>query len=257
MASPFKVFRKNATILMVGLVILSMGGFVVLPSLLQILGRSGSSQSPTAVVVRTKKYGNLTEQDLRLLQSERLQLRRFFQLLAESVASKQGDYMTVLREVDRLSLGQTDEQGCVDAWLLAQKADELGLRISDEAINTYITELATGESQKLTIDDVVAILQRMGMSEGRLFYLLRRELAAALVRDQFYPSLGALTPVQRWDYFLRLRQKARIELCGVDVEEFVDQIEAPSERELREYFEEHKLDLPLPNSPEPGFRVPN
>ncbi|HPU07536.1 MAG TPA: hypothetical protein PLO20_13430, partial [Thermogutta sp.] len=75
MASPFKVFRKNAKVLLVGLFLLSMISFVVIPSFLQWLqtrqGRAVQS------VVSTKKFGELSEIDIHNLWMEHNTVRRF------------------------------------------------------------------------------------------------------------------------------------------------------------------------------------
>lgn len=252
MASPFKVFRKNATIMLAGLVILSMFGFVVLPSALQFMG-GGSGGGATGPVVTTTEYGDLDERQLQSLLNDHMTVLRFLATVRMEVMRAEGNFQKVPQAI---VFPGNDEEDLVTTWLLAKRAQELGLEITDEAINDFIQELTTAEGQNLSGRDVTRILTDLRISDRALFNALRRELLARRLIELFQPALAATTPAQKWSYFKRLRQKARIEALPVHVADYVDEIPEPSDRELRAFFEEHKLQLPFPDSPDPGFRVP-
>ncbi len=87
---------------------------------------------------------------------------------------------------------------------------------------------------------------------------MRDELAALQLERSFEGSLEALTPAQRWHYFLRVNRMAKIEAAPVAVANYIDSkaVPQPTDAELKAFFEKYKEQYPLPDSPEPGFREP-
>ncbi len=78
MASPFKVFRKHQKLMLAGLTILAMFSFVFLGTISDLLGTRQGPQNP--VVVRTSKYGKLTQRDLAFMRQDH---RLFLQIISK------------------------------------------------------------------------------------------------------------------------------------------------------------------------------
>lgn len=249
MANPFRKFRKYQKRWLAGLGILVMISFVVLPVWMDTMS-SNPTRDP--VVVSTTRYGDLHEMQLQRLKTDRLVLKGFFEHLAQSAMEAGGDgrgLMTVAQ-----ILGSGGEEEVVETWLMTNRAEELGIMVSDEEINQFLNDL-TGQ-QGITPETFHQVMRYRQISENYLFNMLRHELLANRLQQMFGISRGAVTPAQRWDYYQRLNEKARIEVAPLPVESFVGQVPDPDEATLLAFFEQHKSQLPHPASPEPGFREP-
>ncbi len=249
MASPFHVFRKHQKVLIATLGVLAMVAFVFLPI---VMDRMGMRATANPVVVKTKKYGNIRQYELNIMQDRRRQVLHFLQRVAQAVAESGGRAMNA-RQFE-FALGPDTEQSVVDTWLCAEYAKRLGLVVSDRAINKFIRELT---ENRLTPYELKAIFKHVRVSQFQFFELLRHELLAMRFRLMFNVSLSATTPVQRWDYFTRLKRRAAVEAVPIAVEQFVSRIKDPDEKTLREFFGEHKETFANPASPEPGFHRPH
>lgn len=249
MANPFRKFRKYQKRWLAGLGVLVMISFVVLPIWMDTM-----SSSPTrdAVVVSTNRYGDLHESKVQMLVRDRDVLRGFFEHLAQSAMEAGGDgrgLMSVAR-----ALGSNGEAEVVETWLMAKRAEELGIVVSDEEINQFLSDL-TGQ-QNVTRETFGQVMQYRHISENHLFSMLRHELLALRLQQLFGISLGGVTPAQRWDYYQRLNEKGRVEVAPLPVASFVDKVPDPDEATLEAFFEQYKAKQYDPASPEPGFREP-
>ena len=276
MASPFAVFRKHKTALFAGLTIMTMFAFVVIPPLLQLLGvRGGPSGTATAQTVVESKYGNLTRQDVQRLVAgrrvarsfiEQAWLRKYMEFQAGH-RTPESEYVPQLvhRDLDRSF--PLSERAVVDVWMLAHRAAELGIVVSEKAVQdfanmlvSYLVQRTTRDfSANVAIDGKLEedILKNLGANDAFLADALRREIAAERVSEMLQISLGPVPPAKRWDYFEQAKRAATVELAGLEVAKLVDQVPDPSEAELKKFFNEHKDALPDPTSPQPGFREPH
>lgn len=243
MASPFSVFRRHQKVLLATLGVAAMIAFVVLPVVSQALHLRGGKDP---VVVRTARYGDLTQHQLQQMVQRRQYLLGILERFVQNAMGFRPDLTRLF--------GPASEEAVVDSWLLAREADRLGVVISDETINAFIRRVT---QDRLASQDMKGILRDVGIGEVAFFDMLREELKARQLEWMFQPSLFAVPPAQRWDYYLRVNRKAAVELIPVSVEELVSQVADPEEAVLKQFFEERKDRLPEPNSPEPGFRLPH
>ena len=86
---------------------------------------------------------------------------------------------------------------------------------------------------------------------------LRDELLAVEFSRMFTVSMGAVTPSDGWDSFLRLNRIAKIEAVPVNVESFLKDVPDPSEAEVRDFFDENKDRDEDPTSIQVGFHQPH
>ena len=247
-----RTFRKHRKVLLAILTLLAMLSFVFLPTILEIMQTGGRGRNP--VVVKTAKYGSLTERQVDGLLRQRQRLYAFLRQLHEVVRTKGGRGDAVREALSSFGASPANEEAAVDNWLHALRAEELGFKVSEKAVNDYLASLTEGKAGN---EDVRQILQRMRMSQGQLFEGLRTELLALRLAQTFWISLAAATPAQRWGYYQQLNRRAKIEAVPVPAARFVDKVAPPSDEDLRAFFEKHKDRLPDPDSPDPGFREPH
>jgi hypothetical protein len=247
-----KWFRKHRKALLAILTLMAMLSFVFIPVVLQLLDVRGGGKN--ALVVSTSKYGSLYEVDLDNLVRQRHLVYGFLQNVRQAVAEKRGRGEAVQMALYEMGQDPASERAVVEAWLLARRAEGLGLRVTDEAINAFVQSVTDG---KVSAKEVNKVLAGFHASEGGFFGALGRELLAMRVRQMFRKSLEGIPPEQRYDYFLRMNRNAKIEAIPVAVEKYVDQVQAPSYEELQALFEQYKEKLYDPDSPEPGFRQPH
>lgn len=249
MANPFRRFRKHQKVWLAFLALAAMISFVILPIWMDSMSSSGGKDP---VVVSTTRYGDIRETKLRMLVSDRLILRGFFEQLAQSAMEAGGDargLMSVAR-----ALGSVGEEEVVETWLMAKRAEELGIMVSDQEINQFLSDLTS--QQKVSREAFLQAMQYRHISDDDLFRILRQELLALRLQQMFGISLGGATPAQRWDYYQRLNERARIEVAALPVADFVDQVPDPDDATLQVFFDQHKKQYFDPASPEPGFHEP-
>jgi hypothetical protein len=247
-----RTFRKHRKVLLAVLTLLAMLSFVFLPTISEIMQTGRRGRNP--VVVKTTKYGSLTERQVDGLLRQRQRLYAFLRQLHDVVRTKGGRGDAIREALNSFGASPANEEAAVENWLHAMRAEELGFKVSEKAVNEYLASLTEGKAGN---DDVRQILQRMRMSQGQLFEGLRTELLALRFAQTFWISLAAATPAQRWEYYQQLNRKAKIEAIPVPAAKFVDKVAPPSEEDLRAFFEKYKDRLPDPNSPDPGFREPH
>jgi len=251
--------RKHQKALLASLTLMAMLSFVFIPIILELLGTR--SRGENLLVVSTSKYGKLYETELQNLAWQRRLVHGFLQSVQEKVAGKRGNLEAVQMALAEMGNEPGSDRETVEAWLLARRAEELGLRVTEETIHAFLQGVTAG---KVDNDDAQKILAGSRANYVQLLRALERELLVMRLRSMVGMSLNlsrmsldGVTPEQRYDYFLRLYRNAKIEAIPVAVEPFAGKVEQPSDEDLRALFEKHKEALFDPNSAEPGFRKPH
>jgi hypothetical protein len=268
MSSPFSIFRKNQKVMLAVLTTLAMFGFILLPTILQLMGGSRSVADP--VVLKTTKFGSLRKSHLQILQNSHVrvmnvlgQLQAMGDVGAAVAAGKiseeegkgiQDRYAAAYRQQIERIFGGGNPADVAKIWLLARQAEQSGMIISEEMIRSFVKGITQNVVKSA---DIQAVFSRAGLSAEQFFSLMRDELLAYELRNEFRVSLYASTPGQRWDYFNRLNRMATIEAIPVPVADYVKQVPDPKEEVLKTFFEENKERYSSPDSPEPGFHRPH
>ena len=248
MASPFKVFRKHQKLWLAGLTILAMFSFVFLGTIGELLG---TRPQTNPVIVQTSKYGKLTAHDIYVMRQDH---NLFLQIISRIYPAQPGESPEAVFRLIQSNFGGSSDEELVMNWLKLQRAEEIGIYISDQIVNDFLQGITGG---KVAARDIAAIIAQHNISDIQFFDLVREEMRAMEVSRLFEYSLQGVTPAQRWEYFCQVRKQATVELIPIEVEQFVDQVQAPNDEELKAFFEKDKDKLPDPNSPEPGFRIPH
>lgn len=278
----FRFFRRyQKTFIVVGGVIL-MFVFTVGDSLTQWMrtneGTSGG-RSPKATAV-TWNGGKLTEGELNRLVYQRQLVNRFVQYVSQygQMVVQTSDNPYRQPRVSRIGLigndwdSQTLDEVVVRTHILAEKARDMGIVISDNAILDYINELGMGQLGSSEMYEVLAQLNPTGppVQEEMIYAALREELLAEAALDAygagrtFQSMFAAEMPVNRWEEWKQLNDRVQVEAAAIDPKSVMLDVPEPTDKELREYYDKYKdyysvprsvMNVELP-SPTPGFMVP-
>ncbi|HEY1602206.1 MAG TPA: hypothetical protein VGG64_21570 [Pirellulales bacterium] len=245
MASPFAVFRKNERWMMAVVGVLAMIAFVFFDPLFGM--RSGRGTGDDPVVAETVLYGNIHESELQRMLASRALANQFIQrtIAAAFGYNAQGYF------------GPDSESDVVDTMLRARKADQMGMKITDDEI-TRILQLFSND--RLTGEQFAEILQSMsgrkgGISRRQLYDALRTELLSRRLVEG-YAGSQQTTPAERWESYQRLNNRAVIEAIPVAVADFVDKVAEPDDAAVQKLFDTYKFNEPQPGAPVPGFKIP-
>lgn len=228
--SPFQRFRKHQKTFLALLCVLLMVAFV----LADMLGNPGGGGMQDPVVIETN-IGNLYRSSLEGLRRSRGVANRFVHALTGRPEN----------------FGPADDESLLNLFLMSHKAESLGMVVSDDAINSFLAEFGP-----LTPDQVRQALDLTQVNEVQLFAALRRELQARWLQNQYFYSVAAWTPAERWRMFKRVHRQIESEVLAVPVSAFMDDIPEPTDRELQQFFAEYQKRMANPDSPEPGFSQP-
>ncbi|HWB07883.1 MAG TPA: SurA N-terminal domain-containing protein [Pirellulales bacterium] len=248
MASPFHIFRKHQRAMLVVVGILCMIGF----SIAGVIDYSGSTRSGEDPVVATAYGKNIRSSEVQQMLRRRVLAINF---MAQCKAAEYNlpDFAQLFANTyEREAFGPATEEDVVRAWVLGERARQMGMVVDDDAINAFIRDQT---ENKVKADAMRAIVQRLGVGAPQVFEALRSELLAKRLRDM---ALGGMqvTPAQRWDYYRRQKQQATVEVVPIRVEDFIGEVPDAPDEDLRAFFDAHKEQEPNPESPLPGFKVP-
>lgn len=149
----------------------------------------------------------------------------------------------------------TTEQDAVLRFLLLKEAKDLGVEVSNEAVNAYIKRVTNDKMSQGIFNNVRNDLQ---VSKAKLYDVLKEEIAAQIVLRLERPEqLRIVTPGEYWEQYRKLNIREKLEFVPLDVKDFIPQVPAPSDQELREHFEKYKRRTPTSLvSAQPAFGLP-
>lgn len=269
MASPFAVFRRNQKVMLATVGLAAIIAFVFLTPLMSYMG--GGPRQINPVVVETN-FGKLTRNDLDQIRHSRDLVDRFLQQLTGAVVTSQLKQGTIDPRMARafhdrlyvnwmqqlLARSERDPQrAALETMLLANKAQEQGMVVSDQAINDLIKQISVNSVTPAELRAIIASLRPgQPVSVAVLFEALRTQLLASQYSLMFNYTVQDLPPAQRFESYSRLNRRASAEVMPLAVGDFVDQVEEPTTEELAAYYNRFKNDFPNPDSPDPGFKEP-
>ncbi|MEX0586512.1 MAG: hypothetical protein WD176_07710, partial [Pirellulales bacterium] len=209
-------------------------------------------------------FGAISEEDIVYRRAPRAMLNDFIAMIHHQSRQNDRDASRELQDVrlDHFAAESKNDEEIVGLFVFWQKAQDLGVTIGDSAVLEWIRSLSYDRVESDQITRIIAQLQFRGQSAGKasLFDDIRMELAAREVSRMLSLKRGlwdlGATPAQRWDYFCRMNRKVKAQLVALPVDDFVDEVPAPSEEVLNQFYEEHKDKIPTPDSMEPGFKLP-
>ena len=249
MSNPLALLRKHQKVLLAVFGVLIMFVFVVGASLQQYLD-SNVRGDRTGELVLTYTSGKLHENELQQFGLLHNQAVRFVQAIVRQTYARGGQPRAM-----PLVEAETEEQ-LVEILLLAQKAREMGVEISDDAIMNYLHALSDGEYEDSPHEFLRLLQEELGgaLNEDALFSQLRTELLAQTMRLMALRGIDVIPPALAWEYYQRLHRRVSTELLPLDVSQYISKVKEPTEEELQAFFEKYKNDFAYPEFPEPGFK---
>lgn len=163
--------------------------------------------------------------------------------------------MQMQQALERLQFGFNRgdlDQDVVFTHLLRQEARRLGISVNDDAVTDYIKMVT---ERKLSTQDFREIRQDLRVSDHFIYDVLRDELEARIAAEMTFPR-SVSTPEQRWQDYRKVAVLNQIEATTIPVDAFVKSIPAPTDSELKAFFQEHAEKYPGLKG-EPGFRQPD
>ncbi len=254
MSSPLAIFRKHQKVLLAVFGVALMLVFTVGGIVSQYTGRSAAGgENPVVVQIESgKELGlvNLQESDMENLRFGRLYLQQFMRslnfLAADRTQSAPKQWLGVPNQDDERSLLQT--------LLLARKATEMGIVVTDESIKGYLQAYSNGQVGVEEFGRILEEISQGRMSQPQFFNAMRQELLAMRFMELFQRGIAPLPPATSWDYFQRLNRQVSIEAVPFPVANYVSQVAQPSTQEIAALYEEGKDRFDFPSQPEPGFK---
>jgi len=255
---PLAIFRKHQKWLLaifgVAIMIvftLSVGSVDLFTIIFGQGGRGGSTD-----VVVTWKGGELNEREMQNMRLQhRLAVAYLYAVLDRAV--DQGATPEIAgATLQNPGIPGTDaEEVIVETVLLAKRAKEMGVVVSDEAVFQFLEQLSGGIFDRPELGKILSETVGRQLNSQQLLNILRRELLARRMRLMVGSGLVGTSPNAAWDYFRRLNQTADAEILPIAVDQFVSQVQEPSNQVLREFFDKYSTKYSFPASPEPGFRL--
>jgi hypothetical protein len=246
MAGSFHLFRRYQKAAIVGLAVMAMFAFFVLPPLLQM--DAGGVGPGDGFVVRWDG-GGLRESDLERAVRVRRAVNQF--LMALQAAATGNDQVQPPLPSDELSV--------VNTMLLAHEAEANGFAVSDAVVNDFLGQWTGDLVTPAQMQDVIEQLRdRAGVSESDIFDALRTVILGQRLQVFFLrgTDFSGAPPGWRWDAYRKLEQGATVELVPVVVESMSGDVFEPSAAALEKLYREYGDDLPQARSTTPGFREP-
>ncbi|MFO0912283.1 MAG: hypothetical protein U0795_04975 [Pirellulales bacterium] len=207
--------------------------------------------------VVTWNGGQLTESEMQMQRVRRRQLSDFLETVRQLAVSRgvpDGPPVNM----------STNEEDILLSAMLADRAKQMGMVVSDETALEFLDELTSNTVKRGELAGIAQTL-RGGADQRTLINQLKHEVLArqamSLVSAGVFPadSKGLLfpsTPAAAWETFRRLRQGIEGESMAVDVKQYVDRVPAPSDADIQTAFTKGKERLPNQYDPEPGFKLP-
>lgn len=259
MSSPLSFFRRNQKKLLVVFGVLIMLTFVVGDYISRYQTQSGAAAPEGAVV--TWKHGKLYDRDLWAMREAHNLAVRFLDLLVQKTIEAKGQPrglgVSVVggRVIDPGIPRSYAEEDLVQTVILARKAEDLGVWISDGAIFEFLDTLSDDVIPRDQFGVLLKDATGGRFGKAQLFEQLRTELLAQHMRFMAGSGVFSMSPSLAWDAFNRLNRAVKTELLPLPAEEFKSKVTGqPTEAEVAALYEEGKSRYAAPDVAEPGFK---
>ncbi|MCS7470546.1 hypothetical protein NZK35_28170 [Stieleria sp. ICT_E10.1] len=264
--SPLELFRRNQKVTMTFLILLAMFAFVVLPTVSEYMRRTGPGM--TDPVLAEFNGVSLTASRVNGFTQKHYATVQYLRKLAEETIRRGGTpkvpgftFDQQSNQIQSVGInGSPSDEMSIRTLQFAAEAQAQGFELDDTSLDIWMEQFTDG---KLSEREMFALLRRETnnqMGQYQLYDMLRKQLlsslylrgaSATVARGQF----PLQSPLDHWNNFLKLNQKATINAYGVLVDDYVAETDAnPSETEVVAVYEAGKDRYPNDQSPEPGFR---
>ncbi len=261
MASPLNWFRRNAIWIMVPVGIFCMAFFglgAVFEQFTTDIRQGGARANP---VLASWKNGNFTRNQINEFTQRHFGTARFLRGLEKFGREDRGDeYVSLVTPISPIRDGQQDyvDEQIISRHLMAEKAKEEGLLVSNAMIDDYLSMSAGGAE---VTPQVMKDINR-DVNGGRVpMAAIRRQLEVELLNQKM--MLLSLTGLPRVpnltesiEHFGKTSRKIDCQVIPVSISDYVDDSLTPTQSELRSIYEQGKLEFKDPTGQLPGFKTP-
>ncbi|QDS98540.1 hypothetical protein [Adhaeretor mobilis] len=243
MASSFGIFRKHQKVFMAIAAVLCMIIFVF-ASALDGSGSSGG-RGATNQVVATWDEGSIDENRLQNLVEQRNItnefLRRVYFTTTEVEEQQSPPQPIFLMNVEGMPAIQMQGQA-IDLEVMSEVAQKAGLSVTPGMVTQYIQHWSRGRADS---DRIKEIFESLGRGRGRttekvVYSTLQKLLLSYHFRKSYEDPSLVMLPVDRWDNWRRVNEQVSVQAAVLPIEDFLADVPEPTDRQLKDYFEQYK-----------------
>ncbi len=148
------------------------------------------------------------------------------------------------------------ERDLVRKMILAKKAEEVGIVITEEAVLDYLDRLCdTTPEHRPDYGLILAKSTNGRLDRNQLMAQMAMELAADRMLMLSQSGTFSLPPEELFGCFNQLNRRISAGLLPIEVAQFLGDTPEPTETAIKTLYKEAKDRFPNPNSPEPGFKL--
>ncbi|WP_425613693.1 hypothetical protein NA78x_003531 [Anatilimnocola sp. NA78] len=277
--------RQNSKIFLAVFGVILILTWLVLPAVMDTMqGNSGGGSASDPIVV-SWKGGRLSRSELSHLRIVHSTTLQFVLSIIQETRTRGGTprapgYFMLSPEQQWVGISPyTNEESLVNTQILAQRARDMGVVVTDETVKQFLIKMS---DFMLNEGDLAELVEKatpdaaVQVTQGSIFEHLKNEILAQQMQIMAQAGVNALTPGdltnvrlrfgdhgllppgEMWNVYERFNRKVKIEAFPLNVADFVAQVKTePTDAQLRELFEEGRMQPPNPQFPEPGFRRPH
>ncbi len=240
---PFAVFRRHQRKLLAVFAILAMFGFVVADSLPRLLnGNSTAGTNPEVVKLAGR---TIRRSDLNALAEERSNANLFMAHLTALLTNGMRSNPQFFGDLTTKSL--------VDGLILQNEADRLGMPRGAEAGREWLKKSSNNLMTRALFESILARFNNR-VSGEHILDSIANQVRLANVR--YLLGAPVVTPLDVFDVYRDQNERVSARVVAVKVEDFLAKVAEPTASQIETFYNQYKNDLPDPERPTPGFKVP-
>ncbi len=240
---PFAVFRRHQRKLLAIFAILAMFGFVLADSLPRLFN-SNSTADADPIVVQLKER-TVRSSEVAAMAGERSRASRFIAELALLIGGRPINPAQIF--------GDVTTRPIVDAIILQQEADALKMPADPEVAKEWLKQRTGG---LVNADLFEEALRRSGVqvTGEQILTDIANQVRLANARQLLGDPI--VTPLDVFQSYRDQNERVSVRAVPFRVEDYVARVPAPTEAQVRAYYDKYKDLPPDPARDTPGFRIP-
>jgi peptidyl-prolyl cis-trans isomerase D len=176
---------------------------------------------------------------------DKLSMDDYFLTLRQRLESMQREFKELNKQfIQQLNIPQQVLEQMIQQSLLTQKAQEMGIRASDQEVRDKITSLFQRDGKFVGFQEYRQILEYNRTSLADFESGLKKEI----ILNKLVRLLTAgitVTPEELWENYRKQNESAKIEFL-LFAENKITDLPTSSEAEIQAHFENHQADYQLP-----------
>jgi hypothetical protein len=276
-------FRQNSKVILAIFGVILILTWLIIPAITDMMQNNGNSQADPLVV--SWKGGRLTQSEMRHLRIVHTATLNFLGSVIAETQQRQGiprapgyERLDPRRGIVGIN-PSTSDQALLTTQLLARRARELGVVVTDETVMQFLMKVSDYMLKEPDFANLVAAAvprAETQVTQGAIFEHLKTELLAQQMQLMAQAGVNSMTPGdfigagldqgrhgllppgEMWQLYERFNRRVKVEAFPLKVSDFVDKVTSkPTDAELLKLFEEGRMRTPDPEFPESGFRQPH